>query len=86
MVEFHTVVDFHFCDSSSSMALLLKGVHHPLVAGRGASPGVFRLELSSNMCWLVLFVCFSSLFFLLSWLGWIKCIIFAFIVWGRWIE
>ena len=64
MVEFHTVVgfvvDFHF-SFFISMALLLKGVHHPLVAGRGASPGVFSLELSWNMCWLDLFVCFSSL-------------------------
>ena len=38
MVAFHTVVGFRCCFQFCDSSLLLKGLHLPLVAGRGASP------------------------------------------------
>ena len=52
-----------------SVAVLLTGMHHPQDAGQGASPWVFHLVFLWFMCWLLLFVLFSSFVFLHSWLG-----------------
>ena len=52
-----------------SVAVHLTGMHHPQDAGQGASPWVFHLVFLWFMCWLLLFVLFSSFVFLHSWFG-----------------